>query len=73
MDRRTALGILAAAPAAPVVAACARTEPSPASTEEAALAAQDVVRDVAPLGSPWETLDPFLFCVHHDDAYPAGN
>ncbi len=28
---------------------------------------------VAPLGMPWETLDPFLFCVHHDDAYPRGN
>ena len=26
-----------------------------------------------PLGFPWQTLDPFLFCVHHDDAYPAGN
>jgi redox-sensitive bicupin YhaK (pirin superfamily) len=22
---------------------------------------------------PWPTLDPFLFAVHHDDAYPAGN
>lgn len=21
---------------------------------------------------PWPTLDPFLFCVHHHDAYPAG-
>jgi hypothetical protein len=21
----------------------------------------------------WDTLDPFLFCVHHHDAYPAGN
>jgi quercetin 2,3-dioxygenase len=28
---------------------------------------------VTPLGFPWETADPFLFCVHHDDAYPAGN
>jgi redox-sensitive bicupin YhaK (pirin superfamily) len=26
-----------------------------------------------PLGFPWATVDPFLFCVHHDDAYPAGN
>ncbi|MDB4937234.1 MAG: Pirin protein [Labilithrix sp.] len=26
-----------------------------------------------PLGFPWETTDPFLFCVHHDDAYPAGD
>jgi len=25
------------------------------------------------LGFPWQTVDPFLFCVHHDDAYPAGN
>ena len=22
---------------------------------------------------PWPTLDPFLFAVHHDDTYPAGN
>jgi redox-sensitive bicupin YhaK (pirin superfamily) len=22
---------------------------------------------------PWPTLDPFLFCVHHNDDYPAGN
>jgi hypothetical protein len=28
---------------------------------------------VIPLGFQWETQDPFLFCVHHDDAYPAGN
>ena len=26
-----------------------------------------------PLGFQWPTLDPFLFCVHHDDAYPRGN
>ena len=26
-----------------------------------------------PLGIPWPTVDPFLFCVHHDDAYPVGN
>ncbi len=25
------------------------------------------------LGFPWQPADPFLFCVHHDDAYPAGN
>jgi redox-sensitive bicupin YhaK (pirin superfamily) len=33
----------------------------------------DAVIRVQPLGFPWQTLDPFLFCVHHDDAYPAGN
>ncbi len=28
---------------------------------------------IKPLGFPWTTLDPFLFCAYHDDAYPAGN
>lgn len=26
-----------------------------------------------PLGFQWETADPFLFCVHHDDHFPKGN
>lgn len=26
-----------------------------------------------PLGFPWATTDPFLFCVHHLDHYPRGN
>ena len=29
--------------------------------------------DRSPLGFPWPTIDPFLFCVHHLDHYPAGN
>jgi hypothetical protein len=33
----------------------------------------DAVLSVGPLGFPWATSDPFLFCVHHLDAYPAGN
>jgi quercetin 2,3-dioxygenase len=28
---------------------------------------------IKPLGIPWETADPFLFCMYHNDAYPAGN
>ena len=32
-----------------------------------------VVRQVVALQTPWATIDPFLFCVHHRDAYPAGN
>ncbi|MEP6825054.1 MAG: pirin family protein [Ramlibacter sp.] len=31
------------------------------------------VLNVQPLGFPWATLDPFLFCAYHDDAYPKGN
>ena len=31
------------------------------------------ILNMQPLGFPWPTLDPFLFCVHHNDAYPQGN
>src|SRR5246127_5246002 len=33
----------------------------------------DVMLAVRPLGIPWETSDPFLFCMYHNDVYPAGN
>jgi quercetin 2,3-dioxygenase len=33
----------------------------------------DPVLQTVPLGNQWPTIDPFLFCAHHDDAYPAGN
>ena len=35
-------------------------------------ATQPVLR-AQPLGPQWPTLDPFLFCAHHDDSYPAGD
>lgn len=28
---------------------------------------------IKPLGFQWETADPFLFCVHHEDYFPKGN
>jgi quercetin 2,3-dioxygenase len=28
---------------------------------------------IKPLGFPWETQDPFIFCVHHRDEFPKGN
>jgi redox-sensitive bicupin YhaK (pirin superfamily) len=31
------------------------------------------VLQTVPLGFQWATADPFLFCVHHVDEYPAGN
>ncbi len=31
------------------------------------------ILEVQPLGFPWKTYDPFLFCAYHKDNYPAGN
>ena len=31
------------------------------------------ILNILPLGHQWPTVDPFLFCVYHDDAYPAAN
>ncbi|MFP5322163.1 MAG: pirin family protein [Acidimicrobiia bacterium] len=34
----------------------------------------ELIQQTIRLGAPpWPTVDPFLFCVHHVDAYPAGN
>lgn len=32
-----------------------------------------LISNIKPLGFTWETIDPFLFCVHHLDHYPKGN
>ena len=34
---------------------------------------RDPIIHTSPLGSRWQTADPFLFCVHHIDHYPRGN
>lgn len=31
------------------------------------------IKNTKPLGFPWATQDPFLFCVYHKDNYPKGN
>ena len=31
------------------------------------------ILQTVPLGAQWPTLDPFLFCAHHLDRYPAGD
>ncbi len=33
----------------------------------------DPVLQEVPLGAQWPTIDPFLFCAHHLDHYPAGS
>lgn len=34
---------------------------------------EPIIRKKTALGFIWETADPFLFCVHHEDAFPKGN
>jgi redox-sensitive bicupin YhaK (pirin superfamily) len=31
------------------------------------------IKAIEPLGFPWASRDPFLFCAHHRDEYPEGN
>jgi redox-sensitive bicupin YhaK (pirin superfamily) len=49
------------------------TTTKPSQRAQAVEAAQGVLAVVPLRSTPWPTLDPFLFCVHHDDAYPAGD
>jgi redox-sensitive bicupin YhaK (pirin superfamily) len=47
-------------------------ESTHAMTATATVAASPIVQ-IKALGFPWETIDPFLFCAYHDDAYPRAN
>lgn len=44
-----------------------------ATTPGIAMADSSILEVILLGNPPWPTLDPFLFCVHHNDAYPAGN
>jgi len=71
MDRRTLLGALVSAPA---LSAC-RSDAPPEGADKLQTARVDtqIVLSTEELGFQWRVLDPFLFCAHHDDPYPAGN
>jgi len=72
MNRRDALKVIAAAGAAATATDCARNQETNQMTPKTSEGAEAVLA-VKPLGFQWETRDPFIFCVHHDDRYPAGN
>ncbi|CAN5473951.1 pirin family protein [soil metagenome] len=48
-------------------------DPSVPSATVAADQDLDPVLQEVPLGAQWPTVDPFLFCAHHLDHYPAGS
>lgn len=54
---------------------CGGADPRPAESLASfdPEAGEHAVLAMHPLGPIWETSDPFLFCAHHDDHYPAGN
>ncbi|HTQ05234.1 MAG TPA: pirin family protein [Polyangiaceae bacterium] len=68
MDRRSLLGALVTAP----LAEACRSEGAPPPPRSRELEAP-IVLGTEPLGFQWRVPDPFLFCAHHDDSYPAGN
>jgi redox-sensitive bicupin YhaK (pirin superfamily) len=73
MDRRSLLGAMVSAPLASAASAC-RSDVPPERTDQLGSTAQaPLVMQTEPLGTQWKVLDPFLFCAHHDDPYPAGN
>ena len=42
-------------------------------TSSQKLKSMNPIISIKPLGFQWETADPFLFCVHHEDKFPRGN
>jgi hypothetical protein len=79
VDRRVAVGMIAAGVTAAGAAAVvldgddkvAETKTSNGAVTadpEAAISGIETL----PEAGPWPTQDPFLFCVHHNDQYPAG-
>jgi len=74
LTRRHAIQLIAAAGASVTAAGCARGGgETKAKRQPGSVGADAIIRVVALGGSPWKTPDPFLFCAHHDDHYPAGN
>lgn len=79
LSRRGA--VLLGAQAALMGAACSKAKPTrfdktePNSEAKSALRKSPILSTKAlpRAGEPWPTIDPFLFCVHHDDRYPKAN
>ena len=71
INRRDAVCVLAATGAAAVTALKPRTVRGKNMSDP--IDAYIRKKTVLPKAGPWPVLDPFLFCVFHNDAYPQGN
>ncbi len=75
LDRRNFLARIGvgvgAAFTAPIVALAKSMQD--ASFEKKEAMNEKTILSTKPLGFQWETADPFLFCVHHEDYFPKGN
>ncbi|OYU97541.1 MAG: pirin [Bacteroidetes bacterium B1(2017)] len=40
--------------------------------EDGSMEKRNPIKQIKPMGFMWETADPFLFCVHHEDQFPKG-
>ena len=71
-QRRKFIGsILAGATSIAAIPLIART-PKTKEKNQTRMKKSPILKTTA-LGFQWETADPFLFCVHHEDKYPQGN
>lgn len=73
VTRRDAIKLLLAAGAVASTACDAKPVSSAPNAPAADEDVDPILASEALSEPPWQTRDPFLFCVHHDDHYPAGN
>jgi redox-sensitive bicupin YhaK (pirin superfamily) len=74
MKRRKALAVLIGSSMAILTGLLARSKPQ-SNLPNHKMKSNDMKINVSelPKSGPWPTSDPFLFCVHHNDQYPAAN
>lgn len=72
-NRRTFLGKLGMGTGALVVAPWAGMARQIKQMMGISMENKDSIINIRPMGFMWETADPFLFCVHHEDQFPRGN
>jgi redox-sensitive bicupin YhaK (pirin superfamily) len=73
VDRRTFVAQAAAVTAGAAAGVACRPDDAAEAAPSPTAEPSPVLEVRALAGNPWPTEDPFLFCVHHLDAYPKGD